>query len=567
MELLDNPPDLFEPSLDPMPEVPKGASEELRQQLRQEALTNHYFFCKGVLGYTRLKPEVHIPICRWLESTEGVFPRRLLLQPRSTFKTTILTIAQTIRDAIRDPNIRILIVAGTATNAERMMLEIRHHFELNPMLRWLFPEVIPDNFNTARWNNQELQLKRTALWREPTIDAIGAGGMIESRHYDIIRLDDPTGEAEFKSQSKMMSRIEWTDGLESLLINPQKQIDLAATHWGQVDVPHHFLKSYGGLEPEVPIGPRATKKGKLITKYWLPDIENGESTFPEQIPMDFLVRMKQRNPVRYYAQYANRPTADGPVTFKSEYYRYYVRIESGPLKGYIQKRDRDGNDIGAPIDPMQMTRIVVVDPAVAETKKSSRNAILVLGKGSGRDRFILETKIGHYPPDEMVDELFRIDREWQPEFFSIEGIAYQKAIKYWIMDRAKYEDVPDLVIEEYRPESDMRKDERIKGLQPAFRNGLWWMAEDMIELQEELENWPRSEFRDALDALSQSEEYWPYSTDMDEILADRAAEDDFLEFVVGAGRPNRDEEFNEDSFLWELGPTGYGGFRSNPYLN
>lgn len=554
------PSDLFAPGADPLPLRPVNASEEMRLEIRARALVDHYFFCKFVLGYSRLKPEVHVPICRFLEDTEGVFIRRLLLQPRSTFKTTIQTIGQTIRDVVRNPELRILIVAGTATNAERFMMEIRKHFEMNDMLRWLFPECIHSNFNSARWNNQELELPRKSPWKEPTIDAIGAGGMIESRHYDIIRVDDPTGEAEFKSPAKMKGRIEWMDGLESLLITPNHLIDMAATHWGQVDVPNAFMKAFGGMDKETPLGPRATKKG-LVAKYWLPDIEDGKSVFPEVIPMDFLIRMKQRNPIRYYAQYANRPTRDGPSTFKG-YIRYFKIMSEGPFRGHIQRLDKNGDFLGDPIDPFDLTRIAVFDPAVSETTKASRNAMFIVAKGTAPDRFVLDGRVGHYPPDESVSNIFELDAKWNPEFWSIEGVAYQKALKYWINERAEHEKLPDIAIVEYKPESSVVKDERIKGMQPAFRAGFWWINVDQLELQEELENWPTSEFRDGMDALAQTNEYWGDAEDVVSLSAKRKQEKEFVRNVVGGNVRDDEEEWNEWKFLRDRGVTGYGARRS-----
>ena len=157
-----------------LPAKPETPSQEVWESMRYLGKSNLYYLCKVILGYDLLVPHVHMPMCEFADTVKAL--RRLKLMPRTHYKTTIWTIGQTIKDIINDPNITILLIADTGTNASRFMREIQQHFEMNEMFRWLYPEIIPENFTKAIWSQTEMIVPRTKVRREPTVDAIGAGG-------------------------------------------------------------------------------------------------------------------------------------------------------------------------------------------------------------------------------------------------------------------------------------------------------------------------------------------------------------------------------------------------------
>ena len=456
--------------------------------------------------------------------------------PRSHFKTTIATIGQTIWDIVRNPNVRILLVAQSAPNAERFLLEIQNHILYNDMLRWLYPEIVPPEVTKARWNAREIQVPRDVLFREPTVDSIGSRGAVESRHYDIIRADDIIGEKEFNSQSEMEKTIEWCSGLESLLVSPTfGQIDFVGTRWRMDDVYAFVERFYGGHNEEIPAGPYATKKGELVI-FRRQARENGEPIFPELFTNQFFERLMRENPHRYAAQYANNPQASGIALIQKEWLRYFSYTDSEETSITFT---RPGDGSVHTVSVNDLDRILVYDPAVSETKTASKNAILVLGKYE-QDIFVLDYRVGHYQPDTAIDHLFELDEKWNLRLLSIEDIAFQKAIKYWMKQRAQSEGRFMPYVKPYKPGSQKSKDERIKGLQPLFRSGHIWYQEGYTDLIDETLAYTfvgRSPQRDALDAMAQ---------------------------CLDVFRIHPNEEHNQDiRALWQkqiglFGPTGYG---------
>jgi len=436
------------------------ATEELRQDMRKMARDNLYFFCKVVLGYKDLTPKVHGPMCRYFDQTRHIL-RRLSLMPRTHYKTTIWTIAATMQDIIIDPNIRILMIADTSRNAERFLQEIQQHFEMNEVFRWLFSDIIPENFNKTRWSTTEMVVKRTLIAREPTVDAIGALGGSESRHYNIIRADDLITEKAIRSDVEMDKIIDWAGGMESLLMDQfHDRIDWVGSRKKKGDLYEHVMEDFGHEEIPVDIGPHAQKMGDLVI-FTRQAEEGNKPIFPEKIDIKFLHRLRRTHPERYHAQYANSPKGSGLNTFDEAWFRYF-RWDGRMIECV------HNNELLLRVDPFSLERMIYYDPSVAEKQSNSMQAIGVVAKGSGPFRIVLETRIGHYTPTEAINNLFELQEKWSPSLISIERRGFQGWVKYWINERAEMTGVPYLPVVEWPPEGSNRaqwaKTEHIRAL-------------------------------------------------------------------------------------------------------
>lgn len=552
------------------PSVPEDRSKKVREEMRELALSSHYYLAKVVLGYTKLRPQPHGELCDFLDFLEhsreaGRFDlnRSIVYMPRDTYKTTIATITRAIRRGLRDPNTRGLIVADTGLNAERFGIEISNHFRYNTLLQWLFPEVIPENFNTARWNMKEMVLKRSAPWRDPTFDLMGAGGGIESRHFDWIIADDLVTEKHIHSDVEMDGLIKWIGGLEPLLVNDvEGYIDFVGSRKKKGDAYEHVEKYYGWGETTI-IGPNAVKKGQICI-YSRGIRENGKIIFPYDkekrsgISEEYLNRMMKHDPERYWAQMANSPKASGLNLFAREWFGEAFWGEKGAIECHR------GAALLHRTSVWSLDRFIFYDPSIAEKQTSSQNAIIVCAKGTHPFRFILESFIGHYPPDEAIEIILAMDKKWKPLVVSIEERGYQGSIKYWLQEKCERENIsmPPVVV--YPPEGSVRaqwaKPERIKGLQPSVRAGLWWMVggyEAHKELIEQAEFFPNVRWDDGLDALAQSLDYFGDALDEEEVAVRKGREETMIEAAFG--RPLRaEEEWDEEAFLAQLDATGYG---------
>lgn len=544
-------------NLPKLEDLDQPRTEDVRLRLAELGRENLYFLCKVILGYTELNKRVHLPMCAFSDQTRA-YRRRMKLMPRTHFKTTIWTIGETIQDIVRNPNIRILIVADTSTNASRFMQEIQQHFEHNEVFRWIYSEIVPENFNTVRWSATEMDVKRSIVSRDPTVDAIGAFGGIESRHYDVIRADDLVTEKHIRSDTEMDKLNEWVTGLESLLIfETQGRIEFVGSRKKKGDAYEILQKNFGGQSKPRDIGPHANLIGELAV-FSRQAEEDGEPIFPEAISKSFLRRLRRTDPQRYHAQYANSPKGTGLNTFGESGFRFFRWTP----EGYIQCVHN--GEVLLETSPDALEIGILYDPSVAEKQSNSMNAMAVVGKGSHPFRIVLETRIGHYTPDQAVEFLFELYDKWLPSFISIEKRGFQGWVKYSLNDRAELLGLPYLPVVEWPPEGSQKaqwaKKEHIRALQPLWRSGLIWIHEDQTELRDQFEFYPNVRWDDGLDMLAQGLDYWPYAMSELDQLEKRENEISYLEMAalgVAPGTVDR-SEWSEEEFLSQFNATGYG---------
>lgn len=498
----------FDPSRD-LARVP----ERVRLAMRQNGLEDTYYLSYNILGYDKLTPHTHGPLCTFMDTCPVM--RRLIQMPRSTFKTTIATVAFRIRRAMNNTALRTLIVGNTDTNSMKHLGKIKLHLESNKLLHWLYPDKLWEDVSQApMWSKQSLYLPTTVLHGEPAFDAIGAGGAAVSRHYDEIDADDIIGEAEAYSETEMDHIVEWFTGLESLMVLPVENclLDMPSTYWRKDDVYAFAENFYGRGKPAIPTGPYSYLKGDLAV-FRRGAVEDGKSIFPEGLSLKFLARLNEENPERYAAQYANNPISSALSTFKPEYRRYY------------DQRSDDGKRISITyehgeveiINTERLQKISFCDPHAGGSQKKrfrgTRAAVITTACDEKGRIFILDCFIRRVPTNEIVDEILRQNEKWEPEIFSIEGNGFQKMLKFWIDERVERDTRLSVPYHPYIPKGDKDGDLRIKGLQPLYKAGHIYHGREHLELDEEYLAYPRGK-KDGMDALAQGLEFWDTGWDL-----------------------------------------------------
>ena len=110
----------------------------------------------GVVGFYDITPSLHMSMARWID---GPTRRKLGLVPRDHLKTSIWTIANTVKHIAADPNIRILLGNETATNASHFLRRIEAVFERNTLFQWLYPHLVSDSGHRTKWSEVEKYLR------------------------------------------------------------------------------------------------------------------------------------------------------------------------------------------------------------------------------------------------------------------------------------------------------------------------------------------------------------------------------------------------------------------------
>ena len=172
--------------------------DETWKAWRRRATEDLYWFASVVCGYGEpvgMTEGMHKLMCRVVERKTGV-PEidgkkyRMVLMPRGTGKSTLVSQAYILQRICKDPNIAVLLCNEKLENAQSFLSAIKHQFEQNELFRALFPELIHPDTGKAKWNETEINVPRTTGRKEPTIRCTGVGAALASQHPDLIIVDD-----------------------------------------------------------------------------------------------------------------------------------------------------------------------------------------------------------------------------------------------------------------------------------------------------------------------------------------------------------------------------------------
>jgi len=459
--------------------------EEIRHSLRERAKRSTYFFAKAVLGFADLTVSTHGPICRTLDSPTK---RKLIVMPRDHLKTSIATVADTIRRIVVNPNIRILLGNETATNASHFLRRIAAVFDRNARFRWLFPELIEEPNTRTKWSENEILVPRTEDHPESTVEAIGVGGAVVSRHYDLIKLDDLVGKEASESDEIMKKTRDWYDYCESLLHHPiESEIHVVGTRWTHNDLIRKIIDSEGEYFDQV------------ITSAILP---NGQPLWPERFTLDVLARIRAKiGSWKFSCQYLNQPHDPDATSFNTSWIKHY-RLQGDVCIG----------EDGSSSNIHQMRKYLTVDPAISDKDQACNSALVVSGVDHIRRKWLLEIVAKRMQPMTLMDHIFRMSRQWDIEVVGLESIAFQKALKFWLSQemerRAQFVNVQEL-----KTDTHQKKASRIRGLQPFFEGGEVYSlpagaSDGFRQFHEEYEAFPVGALVDVIDALSYAPQLW-----------------------------------------------------------
>lgn len=411
--------------------------------------------------------------------------------PRGWLKTTLCTIAFPMWLSIGNPNIRTLIVQNTHPNACKKLSVIMNQWETNPILRAMFPELLPGK--TSTWRGDSACLTRTASFPESTYEAAGTNTKVISRHYDVIIEDDTVapdldelgGESLAPTHDDVQKAIGWhrTNSLP-LLNNPSKDLVLVVgTRWYDQDL----LRWIQDNEPQY----------KVITRACREDDEgepsaSGEITYPERFDEEVLAGLEAAlGPYMFSCLYLNMPVRSEDMLFKSEWFEYYENMPP-----------RQSLDVYTTVD-------VATDPALAKSKDIDFNVVMTCGKDLVTGIiYVLDYFCARCSPGELAGAIFDHVVRFRPNVVGYEDVAYQRSLDYWLKELMCKNQLYFCLEPLKRGNRKNAKGFAIAGLQPVFHSKSIRLRNHMKELISQLLKFPLGSHDDIADALSMQLTLW-----------------------------------------------------------
>ncbi len=200
--------------------------------LKAHWLNDFFDFTKDFLGYKDLDHEVHNQFIKVFESRS---PRKLVVMPRGTFKSTLGSVAYPIWSLLRDPNLTILLDSELYSNSKNFLREIKTHFESEKMVRFFGDQV------GSKWDEGEIILKpRTRNIKEASITVGGLGTTKIGQHYQLIIGDDynsPQNSETVEKCQKVIDHVRYNLNI----LNPGGEYLFIGTRYAERDVIGFFL--------------------------------------------------------------------------------------------------------------------------------------------------------------------------------------------------------------------------------------------------------------------------------------------------------------------------------------
>jgi len=437
------------------------------KELRKRCMADLYFLVSEilypkVLGFDELG-EVHKELCRFIQESKDF----VLLIPRGHFKTTIGTIADSIRLMLIDPNIRILITSATMENCLKAINEIKGHFESNDLFRWIFRDYIWEDFNKAtKWSAKKIDLPNKKRYGgEATVEIASVGTEITGRHYDVIKYDDIVAKENSETAGMRDMVKDWfKKSLALLNPKPYNMKHIIGTRWHEDDLYKDILKN-------------ETYRQLVLSCY----NENGEPIFPERFSKKYLESIKRDlGTYDFSCLYLNDPIPDEMQIFKREWVKYYNNIDKIPLRYYI-----------------------TVDPAISESERADETAICVAGVDNNGIIYIIDMWHGRVGIEALVEKIIRMIQLWKPLKVGIEDVAFQRSLRFYIEQTMRRRGLwTELVgLKGYAKSS---KDIRIKRVIPFMERGQMVFNRNLIDLFNQMFRWrgKKDDRDDMLDALA-----------------------------------------------------------------
>lgn len=208
----------------------------------------------------------------------------LILMPRGTFKSSIVTIGFTLQYFLNDSEARILIDSETYSKSKDFLSEVKGHFEDNKKYRDIFKTihgVFPDDNKrnaSTRWTDKAVDLAcRKHQRKEPSLSCSGIDRSINGLHFDLIIEDDLHSEKNITSKEQIQQVIDHRKLATSLLDPGMPRITIG-TRWDYQDAYQHILDN-------------SRDSYNIIIRKAIED--DGSLLFPERLTIEFLNQQKR----------------------------------------------------------------------------------------------------------------------------------------------------------------------------------------------------------------------------------------------------------------------------------
>jgi hypothetical protein len=393
----------------------------------------------------------------------------LVLAPRGSWKTGISTIGDSIHEVIHDSNLAGQILAESQETGKHFLSEIKQHFEMNELLRYVYGEHV----SSTGWTRTEItSAQRTNIQKEPTLEVLGVGGRLVGRRATIQWGDDVVSLINSATEMLRNKLMQWWMVTVEPMLNPGGEQRLRGTRYFTRDLYYSLIEMYG--------------KDILLR---IPSLErdddgNERSFWPERFTLQSLLEKRQNDPNAFALSMENDVS---------------LLMSSIILPGML-KLVKDSE-----IPPLDELRgYIGVDPARKADGPGSFFAVCVLAQSprTGMIYVLHETRVKLATPDAMLFKVRDIYMHFRERGLPTWGINIEDNAFQGILVQAARADPIKYGILPWMPSSTYKDKESCFIAQARFINAdLVRFAPNTYRLYEDVASFPDSKCKDSVDAF------------------------------------------------------------------
>lgn len=357
-----------------------------RQTYGQMILDNDRIdlFVTEILGYTL--EQFHDDLLYFQSKRKSC----LIMAPRGSGKSTIGTGVRVLFELLKNPDIRILIVSNTQGQAEVFLREIKNHIEGNQNFIECYGNLVG-----SKWDNKEIDIAtRKSFLKESNVTALGVGGAVVGRHYDLIMADDLVDEENSRTElQRERLRIWFYKVLMPTLVNAGR-IFMAGTRYYPSDLYGYLIKNDDDFKNNYIVFPAILNFGTEFER----------SLWEDELPLDMLYKKKKSMGTAIFdSQYMNDVNAMEGKIFKFEDFKFYEVLPPG------------------------LRVFQGVDLAISQKETADYFVIVTIGKDQYNNIYLIDVykaKLTFLQQTEKIKQKFL---QYDPIRVFIEANAYQNA--------------------------------------------------------------------------------------------------------------------------------------------
>ena len=436
----------------------------------------YYEFVRDILAPdSQLYEPLHRRVCDFV--TNNIERKKLLiLLPRGSFKSSVVTVGYSLFRILSNPNDRILLGNATYPVATQFLGQIKNHLQRNDRLKKIFGNFAEQ---ADQWREDRIYIGGDESYasKEPTLWAQGVAANVVGSHFDIAILDDLVSDVNIGTKDQIEKVKQYYRGVIDL-VDPtptgHQRVIIIGTTW-------HWDDLYSWIQ-ETPDMRKSFEVLRLPA--YTGEFKKGELLFPNRLGWDLLESKKrEQGSYHFAAQYMLNPIPEENQVFKGPFKRY----EETDIRG------------------LELRKFVTIDPALSEKKEADFSAMVCVGVDKNNTWYVLDIWRDHVLPNALINQIFYWNEKWKPISFGLETVAFQKTLQYSLNEEMRKRNA-FLPIKELK-HVDQSKDERIRGLQPRYEIGTIMHPERSVcplveDYEGELLRFPRGSNDDIIDAAA-----------------------------------------------------------------